>query len=104
MNAIRSVVAFFGHPPKAATCDKVTMPIVTVLTSGNIVGIVFRMEYDDPRKSGAKYTTISYESSTAERTSTGILRCCRRRKGASTAAAVRAALEDLLGRRRAGRG
>jgi predicted SnoaL-like aldol condensation-catalyzing enzyme len=32
---------------------------VTVLTSGDIVGVVFR--YDDPRKPGGKYTTIWYD-------------------------------------------
>ena len=56
-----NVIAFFGPPPRTATCGKLTMPVVTVLTSGNIVGVVFRMEYDDPRKPGAKYTTISYD-------------------------------------------
>jgi predicted SnoaL-like aldol condensation-catalyzing enzyme len=56
-----NVVAFFGPPPKAPTCEKLTMPIVTVLTSGNIVGVVFRMEYDHPNKAGAKYTTIFYD-------------------------------------------
>lgn len=56
-----NVIAFFGPPPRTATCGKLTMPVVTVLTSGNIVGIVFRMEFDDPRKPGAKYTTISYD-------------------------------------------
>jgi predicted SnoaL-like aldol condensation-catalyzing enzyme len=56
-----NVIRYFGPPPKAASCGKLTMPIVTVLTSGNIVGVVFRMEYDDPRKPGAKYTTISYD-------------------------------------------
>jgi predicted SnoaL-like aldol condensation-catalyzing enzyme len=56
-----NVVAFFGSAPRAPTCDKLTMPIVTVLTSGDIVGVVFRMEYDDPRNEGAKYTTIWYD-------------------------------------------
>jgi predicted SnoaL-like aldol condensation-catalyzing enzyme len=56
-----NVIAFFGPPPRAATCGKLTMPVVTVLTSGNIVGVVFRMEHDDPRKPGTKYTTISYD-------------------------------------------
>jgi predicted SnoaL-like aldol condensation-catalyzing enzyme len=56
-----NVVAFFGSAPRAATCDKLTMPIVTVLTSGDIVGVVFRMEHDDPRKPAGKYTTIWYD-------------------------------------------
>jgi predicted SnoaL-like aldol condensation-catalyzing enzyme len=56
-----NVIKYFGPPPRTATCGKLTMPVVTVLTSGNIVGIVFRAEYDDPRKPGTKYTSISYD-------------------------------------------
>ena len=56
-----NVIKYFGPPPRTPTCGKLTMPVVTVLTSGNIVGIVFRAEYDDPRKPGAKYTSISYD-------------------------------------------
>ena len=56
-----NVIKYFGPPPRSATCGKLTMPVVTVLTSGNIVGVVFRAEYDDPRKPGAKYTSISYD-------------------------------------------
>jgi predicted SnoaL-like aldol condensation-catalyzing enzyme len=56
-----NVLKYFGPPPRTPTCGKLTMPVVTVLTSGNIVGIVFRAEYDDPRKPGAKYTSISYD-------------------------------------------
>ena len=43
-----NVIKYFGPPPRTATCGKLTMPVVTVLTSGNIVGVVFRAEYDDP--------------------------------------------------------
>ncbi len=49
-----NVVAYFSGLPRTPTCDKLTMPIVTVLTSGDIVGVVFRMQYDDPRKPGAE--------------------------------------------------
>jgi predicted SnoaL-like aldol condensation-catalyzing enzyme len=56
-----NVVKYFSGLPRTPTCDKLTMPIVTVLTSGNIVGVVFRMEYDDPRKPGSKYTSIWYD-------------------------------------------
>ncbi len=56
-----NVVAYFSGSPRTPTCDKLTMPIVTVLTSDNIVGVVFRMEYEDPRKPGAKYTSIWYD-------------------------------------------
>jgi predicted SnoaL-like aldol condensation-catalyzing enzyme len=56
-----NIIKFFGPPPRSATCGKLTMPVVTVLTSGNIVGVVFRMEYDNPTKPGTKYTTISYD-------------------------------------------
>jgi len=56
-----NVVAYFAGQPRAATCDKLTLPIVTVLTSGDIVGVVFRMEYDDPRNEGQKYTSIWYD-------------------------------------------
>ncbi|HET7924854.1 MAG TPA: nuclear transport factor 2 family protein [Rhodanobacteraceae bacterium] len=56
-----NVVAYFADQPRAATCDTLTMPIVTVLTSGDIVGVVFRMQYDDPRNEGQKYTSIWYD-------------------------------------------
>jgi predicted SnoaL-like aldol condensation-catalyzing enzyme len=56
-----NIVAFFKGGKRAETCDKLTLPIVTVLTSGDIVGIVFRMEYDHPTKPGTKYTTIWYD-------------------------------------------
>ena len=56
-----NVVQYFAGKPRAATCDKLTMPIVTVLTSGDIVGVVFRMQYDDPRNEGMKYTSIWYD-------------------------------------------
>jgi predicted SnoaL-like aldol condensation-catalyzing enzyme len=56
-----NVVRFFSAVPRTETCDQLTMPLVTVLTSGDIVGVVFRMEYDDPRKPGAKYTSIWYD-------------------------------------------
>ena len=72
-----NVVAYFSGLPRAATCDKLTMPIVTVLTSGDIVGVVFRMEYDDPRKKGRstrRSGTTSGASSTGASTSTGTRR------------------------------
>ena len=56
-----NVVQYFAGQPRAATCDKLTMPIVTVLTSDDIVGVVFRMQYDDPRNEGQKYTSIWYD-------------------------------------------
>jgi len=57
-----NVIKYFGPPAPTPNCPaKLNFPIVTVLTSGNIVGVVFRAEYDDPRKPGAKYTSISYD-------------------------------------------
>ena len=56
-----NVIKYFGPPPRSATCGKLTMPVVNVLTDGHIIGVVFRMEYDDPRKPGSKYTTISFD-------------------------------------------
>lgn len=56
-----NVVAYFSGAPRAETCDKLTMPIVTVPTSGDIVGVVFKVEYDDPRRPGHKYSTIWYD-------------------------------------------
>ena len=56
-----NVIKFFGPPPRTPNCDKLTMPIVNVLTDGDIVGVVFRVEYDDPRKPGSKYASISFD-------------------------------------------
>jgi predicted SnoaL-like aldol condensation-catalyzing enzyme len=62
MSGRANVMKYFGPPPPTLNCpDKLTMPVVTVLTSGNIVGVVFRMEYDHPTKPGTKYTTIFYD-------------------------------------------
>ena len=56
-----NIIAFFADGERAETCDKLTIPIVTVLTSGDIVGVVFRMEYDHPQRPGETYTTIWYD-------------------------------------------
>jgi predicted SnoaL-like aldol condensation-catalyzing enzyme len=56
-----NVVAYFGSAPRVETCEALRMPIVTVLTSGDIVGVVFKVEYDDPRTPGTKYSTIWYD-------------------------------------------
>jgi predicted SnoaL-like aldol condensation-catalyzing enzyme len=56
-----NIVKYFSAGERAESCDKLTMPLVTVLTSGDIVGVVFRMEYDHPQKPGQKYTTIWYD-------------------------------------------
>jgi predicted SnoaL-like aldol condensation-catalyzing enzyme len=60
-SGLANVIKYFGPPPRAPTCGKLTMPVVTVLTSGNIVGVVFRAEYDNPLAAGTKYTSISYD-------------------------------------------
>jgi predicted SnoaL-like aldol condensation-catalyzing enzyme len=57
-----NVIKYFGPPAATPNCpEKLTMPVVTALTSGNVVGVVFRMEYDHPTKPGTKYTTIFYD-------------------------------------------
>ena len=56
-----NIVKYFSTGKRAESCDKLTIPLVTVLTSGDIVGVVFRMEYDHPTKPGQKYTTIWYD-------------------------------------------
>jgi predicted SnoaL-like aldol condensation-catalyzing enzyme len=56
-----NIVKYFSSGKRAESCDKLTIPLVTVLTSGDIVGVVFRMEYDHPSKPGQKYTTIWYD-------------------------------------------
>jgi predicted SnoaL-like aldol condensation-catalyzing enzyme len=56
-----NIIAFFKDGERAPSCERLTLPIVTVLTSDDIVGVVFRMEYDHPSKPGQKYTTIWYD-------------------------------------------
>jgi predicted SnoaL-like aldol condensation-catalyzing enzyme len=56
-----NIIAFFKDGKRADSCERLTLPIVTVLTSDDIVGVVFRMEYDHPSKPGQKYTTIWYD-------------------------------------------
>ncbi len=55
------VVAFFGQRPKAASCDKLTTPVVAVLADGDLVTVVFPREYDDPRNPGKKYSTTWFD-------------------------------------------
>jgi predicted SnoaL-like aldol condensation-catalyzing enzyme len=55
------VVAFFGTRPKAASCDKLTTPVVAVLADGDLVTVVFPRQYDDPRNPGKKYTTTWFD-------------------------------------------
>jgi predicted SnoaL-like aldol condensation-catalyzing enzyme len=55
------VVAAFGKRPKAASCDKLTNPVVAVLADGDLVTVVFPRQYDDPRNPGKKYTTTWFD-------------------------------------------
>ena len=56
-----NIVEYFSAGARTPTCEKLTLPIVTVLTSDDIVGVVFKMEHDHPTKPGTKYTTIWYD-------------------------------------------
>ena len=55
------VVKAFGTRAKAASCDKLTRPVVAVLADGDLVTVVVPREYDNPRKPGTKYTTTWFD-------------------------------------------
>ncbi len=60
-SGLAGVVKYFGTRPKAATCDKLTRPVVAVLADGDLVTVVVPREYDDPRHPGKKYTTTWFD-------------------------------------------
>ena len=53
------VVKFFGSRPKAATCDKLTAPVVAVLAEGDLVTVVTVANRKDSK--GNPYTTTWFD-------------------------------------------
>jgi predicted SnoaL-like aldol condensation-catalyzing enzyme len=60
-SGLAGVVKAFGSRPRAATCDKLTRPVVAVLADGDFVTVVVPREYDNPRKPGTQYTTTWFD-------------------------------------------
>ena len=54
-----NVVKFFGSRPKAATCDKLTAPVVSVLADGDLVTVVTVANRKDSK--GSPYTTTWFD-------------------------------------------
>lgn len=54
-----AVVKFFGSRPKAATCDKLTAPVVAVLADGDLVTVVTAAQRKDSK--GEPYTTTWFD-------------------------------------------
>ena len=54
-----NVVKFFGSRPKAATCDKLTAPVVSVLADGDLVTVVTVANRKDSK--GNPYTTTWFD-------------------------------------------
>jgi len=58
-NGRAGVVKFFSSRPKAATCDKLTAPVVEVLADGNYVTVVTVANRKDSK--GNAYTTTWFD-------------------------------------------
>ena len=54
-----NVVKFFGSRPKAATCDKLMAPVVSVLADGDLVTVVTVANRKDSK--GNPYTTTWFD-------------------------------------------
>jgi predicted SnoaL-like aldol condensation-catalyzing enzyme len=54
-----NVVKFFGSRPKAATCDKLTAPVVSVLADGDLVTVVTVANRKDSKEN--PYTTTWFD-------------------------------------------
>lgn len=54
-----AVVKFFGSRPKAATCDKLNAPVVSVLADGDLVTVVSVSDRKDSK--GQAYTTTWFD-------------------------------------------
>ena len=58
-NGRAAVVKFFSNRPKAASCDKLTVPVVAVLADGNVVTVVTVANRKDSK--GNAYTTTWFD-------------------------------------------
>jgi predicted SnoaL-like aldol condensation-catalyzing enzyme len=59
-SGLEPVVKFFGTRPKAATCDKLTAPVVAVLADGDLVTVMSARTYKD--KNGQEYTSTWFDT------------------------------------------
>jgi predicted SnoaL-like aldol condensation-catalyzing enzyme len=61
-SGLEGVIAFFtATRQRTPTCDKLTTPIVAVLTSGDLVTVVIPRSYNHPTKPGETYSTTWFD-------------------------------------------
>jgi predicted SnoaL-like aldol condensation-catalyzing enzyme len=59
-SGLAPVVKFFGSRPKAATCDKLTAPVVAVVADGDLVTVITAAPRKDSK--GQEYTTTWFDT------------------------------------------
>jgi predicted SnoaL-like aldol condensation-catalyzing enzyme len=59
-SGLAPVMKYFGSRPKAATCDKLTTPVVAVVADGDLVTVMTARKQKD--KNGAEYTTTWFDT------------------------------------------
>jgi predicted SnoaL-like aldol condensation-catalyzing enzyme len=60
-DGLAPVQKFFAGRPRAATCEKLTTPVVAVLAEGDLVAVVIGRTMPNPNKPGATYTTSWFD-------------------------------------------
>jgi predicted SnoaL-like aldol condensation-catalyzing enzyme len=59
-SGLAPVMKFFGSRPKAATCDKLTAPVVAVVADGDLVTVITAAKRKDSK--GQEYTTTWFDT------------------------------------------
>ncbi len=59
-SGLKPVQAYFGSRPRAATCDKLTTPVVAVLAEGDLVAVVIGRTLTQPG-TGKSYSTSWFD-------------------------------------------
>jgi predicted SnoaL-like aldol condensation-catalyzing enzyme len=54
------VLKYFGNRPKAATCEKLTAPVVAVVADGDLVTVISAAKRKDSK--GQAYTTTWFDT------------------------------------------
>ena len=59
-SGLAPVLKFFGNRPRAASCDKMTVPVVAVIADGDLVTVMTARKGKD--KNGQEYTTTWFDT------------------------------------------
>jgi predicted SnoaL-like aldol condensation-catalyzing enzyme len=59
-SGLAPVLKYFGNRPKAASCDKLTAPVVAVVADGDLVTVITAAKRKDSK--GQEYTTTWFDT------------------------------------------